>query len=45
MDFHGYFFYELTQLKLIAGYVYHKAGWKNRVGRKWGSLLEQAVAV
>ena len=30
---------------LIAGYAYHKAGWKTRVGRKWGSLLEQAVTV
>jgi deoxyhypusine synthase len=30
---------------LIVGYAYHKGGWKNRVGRKWGSLLEQPVAV
>lgn len=27
---------------LIAGYAYHKNGWKARTGRKWGSLLDQA---
>src|SRR5215212_9131138 len=26
---------------LIAGYAYHKGGWKNRAGKKWASLLEQ----
>jgi deoxyhypusine synthase len=25
---------------LIAGYAYHKAGWKTRKGRKWNTLLE-----
>jgi deoxyhypusine synthase len=30
---------------LIVGYAYHKGGWKSRVGKKWGSLLEQPVAV
>ena len=30
---------------LIAGYAYHKGGWKSRVGRKWGSLLETPAAV
>src|SRR5208282_5341491 len=28
---------------LIVGYAYHKGGWKTRVGKKWGSLLEQPV--
>ncbi|HET6248472.1 MAG TPA: deoxyhypusine synthase [Tepidisphaeraceae bacterium] len=30
---------------LIAGYAYHKGGWKSRTGRKWSSLLEQPAAV
>ena len=31
---------------LIAGYAYHKGGWKNRTGKRWNALLEQApVAV
>jgi len=30
---------------LIAGYGYHKGGWKARNGRKWNQLLEQPAAV
>jgi deoxyhypusine synthase len=30
---------------LIVGYAYHKGAWKSRVGRKWGALLEQPVAM
>jgi deoxyhypusine synthase len=30
---------------LIVGYAYHKGAWKNRIGRKWGALLEQPAAV
>jgi deoxyhypusine synthase len=28
---------------LIAGYGYHKGGWKNRKGKKWATLLEPAA--
>ncbi|MBI3829823.1 MAG: deoxyhypusine synthase [Planctomycetes bacterium] len=31
-------------LPLIAGYVYHKEGWKKRAGKKWSRLLEPAGA-
>ena len=30
---------------LIVGYAYHKAGWKARPARRWGSLLEPAAAL
>jgi deoxyhypusine synthase len=30
-------------LPLIAGYAYHKGGWRGRVGRKWNQLLEPAA--
>jgi deoxyhypusine synthase len=32
-------------LPLIVGYAYHKQGWKSRRGKKWSSLLQEAVAV
>ena len=32
-------------LPLIVGYAYHKGSWKARKGKKWGTLLESAVAV
>ena len=31
-------------LPLIAGYAYHKQGWKARKGRKWNSILDQQPA-
>jgi deoxyhypusine synthase len=27
---------------LIAGYAYHKGGWKNRAGKRWNAVLETA---
>jgi deoxyhypusine synthase len=32
-------------LPLIAGYAYHKSGWKTRTAKRWNQLLEPAHAV
>jgi len=32
-------------LPLIAGYAYHKGNWRNRVSRKWNTLLESPATV
>jgi deoxyhypusine synthase len=32
-------------LPLVAGYAYHKNGWKSRKARKWNTLLEREPAV
>lgn len=29
---------------LIAGYAYHKGGWKDRAARRWNKVMEQQPA-